>query len=34
MLVCAQEPDEKEFCTKEDLVLLAEGLGLKEIATE
>jgi len=28
------DPDEKEFCTKEDLVLLAEGPGLKEITAE
>ena len=32
--VCSREPDEKEFCTKEDLFLLAEGSGLKEITAE
>ena len=28
------DPDEKEFCTKEGLILLANRLGLKEIAAE
>ena len=28
------DPDEKEFCAKESLALLAGRLGRKEIATE
>ena len=28
------DPDEKEFCTKEGVTLLAKRLGLKEIAGE
>ena len=28
------DPEEKEFCTKDGLILLANRLGLKEIAAE